>query len=478
MNLSWPKRAAGKAERRGAARLWMVGVTAVAVAGAAAMAAPSAFAATATAHTAKHATTTKMSGVSGYVGTKLTLAAKVTGSTPKGTVKFIWGHTTLCSAALSNGTARCAHVFGGVGSLRVEAYYEGNSTHKVSSATATVKVMALPTKATLTASPAAVKTDQFFTLTAVVAPTNATGKVTFSVPAGELGIRNVSGGKASMQLAFTAVGTYTVTAVYGGNATHLKSSATTKVTVTAAPVADATTSAITIDADADSPTLNWETAGPVEVPFTVTNNVAGGAAPTGTVTISDPPTIPDQPKDPAFTGCTGTLTPGADGVSTGECTVNTPTLAWGFVLMRATYNPSSAAFATSNTGNTEYKIINRMPTATTVETDTATAGVETPLEAFVEPADQAAASAGTPAGNLLAAFSETGGDTVAFTIAQAGETVASCAAAPLAWNATTDVNYADCDVTLAAGTYTVTAVFSDDEYAAASTSAVSTLVVS
>ena len=461
MNLSWPHKRAGKAERRGAARGLMVGVAAVAVAGATAIAAPGAFASTTAHAAAKHTTTTKMSAVSGNVGSRLTLTAKVTGSTPKGWVKFIWDRKTLCSASLSNGTARCGHVFGGVGSLRVEAYYEGNSTHKVSSGLATVKVMALPTKATVTASPAAVNAGQAMTLSAVVAPTAATGTVTFSDAAGKLGIATVSGGKASLRVALTVAGTYTVTAVYSGNATHLRSSGTTKVTVTAVPGALATTTVI------DMNTLNTETAGPVMVPFTVTDNAAGGPAPTGTVTISDPADIPDQPVDPAFTGCSGPLTPvaGTDH-STGSCQVATPTDAWGFVLMRATYTPSNEEFTTSNTGDTEYKIINLMDTATTVAPDTATAGTPVTLIATVLPAGPAAASANTAGGNLLAAYSETGGDTVSFTAG--GVAIAGCTAVPLEWNSATLENYADCPTTLAAGTYTVNAAFSDDEYAAAS----------
>jgi large repetitive protein len=474
MDLRRPHRTAGKAARRGAARVLMIGVTTVAVAGAAAMAAPAAFASTTTAHAVvKHATTTKMSAVSGYVGSELKLTAKVTGSAPKGWVKFVWDRKTLCSAALSNGTARCAHVFGGVGSLRVEAYYEGNSTHKASSGLATVKVMALPTKTTVKASPASATTGKLVTLSAVVAPTAATGTVTFSDAAGKLGAAKVSGGKASLKTSWAKAGTYTVAAVYGGNATHLRSSGTTRVTVTAVPVVHSTTTAITIDTDALSPTLNTVKAGPVMVPFTVTDNTPGGPAPTGTVTISDPADIPDQPVDPAFTGCTDTTAPlvpagvnaQGEAYSTGECQVATPTEAWGFVLMRATYNPSGTGFTTSNTGDTEYKIINLMVTATGVAPDTATAGPVT-LTATVLPAGPAAPSANTAAGNLLAAFSETGGDTVSFTAG--GAAIAGCTAVALEWNATTLVNYAECTTTLAAGTYAVGATFSGDEYAATS----------
>ena len=229
----------------------------------------------------------------------------------------------------------------------------------------------------------------------------------------------------------------------------------------AAPV-DATTTVINMN------TLNTETAGPVTVPFTVTNNVAGDPAPTGTVTISDPPDIPDQPANPAFTGCMGTLTPGANGISTGTCVVNTPTLAWGFVLMRATYNPDSAAFMTSDTGDTEYKIINLMPTATSITPATATPGAAVTLVAAVLPAAQAAESAHTKDGNLLAAYSETGGDTVNF--AANGTPIAACQNVKLLWNATTLENYVNCAYTpTAAGGVTITAVFSGDEYAATST---------
>jgi hypothetical protein len=480
MNFSWPNRAVGKAARRSATRIGIVGVAAVTVAGAAALAAP-AMSAMAGTHTAKHATTTKMSGVSGYVGSKLTLAAKVTGSTPKGTVKFIWGHTTLCSATLSNGTAKCGHVFGGVGSLRVEALYTGNATHKASSAVATVKVLAVKTSVKVTASPAAAHTGQSVKLTAVLTPTASAGTVTFSVGATKLGSAKVVSGKATLTHTWTSAGARTVTAAYGGNATHAKSSGTTKVTVTV-PATEGTTTTITITGDAYSPTLNWEKNGPVVVPFQVKNNVAGGAAPTGTVTLSDPPDIPDQPANPSFAGCTGTLTPGANGISTGECTVTTtpgvadpaPNSVWGFVLMRATYNPSSTTFATSNTGDTEYKILNYMPTDTTVGTadgtDTAAAGT-VDLVADVTP------GIGNP-DNLNDAFSEqieTGapgatGDTVSFTID--GAAVAACTGLKLQPPAgAAPPNFVDCDVPLAAGTHTVVATFSGDEYTTPSTSA-------
>lgn len=476
MNLSWPHRAAGKGARRGGARAWAFGATAVAAAGAIALAAPAMSAMAST----KHATTTKFSAVSGYVGSKITLTAKVTGSTPKGTVKFILGRTTLCSATLSNGTAKCGHVFRSAGSDRVEARYLGNSTHKTSSATATVKVL-VKTTTKVSASPANARTGQAVKFTAVVSPSNATGTVTFSVGTTRLGSAKVSGGKATFTHTWTGTGSHTVIAAYGGDAKHAKSKGTTKVTVVGA---FGTTTKITISVPGDpySPSLNWEPAGPVEVPFTVTNNVAGGPAPTGTVTITDPvvPVFqPKPPQPPFFTGCSATLKPVAGtNHSTGECTVTTE--GWGFVLMQATYKPGSATFAGSLTPITAtYKIINLMNTATSVAPAAATAGTAVTLVASVVPAAPAA-----PPYDLLKGFSEQiengpagdTGDTVSFTAN--GTAIAGCQNVKIAWDATTQADVADCPYTpTAPGTVQIVATFSGDEYAATSTSPTDNLAV-
>jgi hypothetical protein len=193
-------------------------------------AAPSTGTGTLTIAAAAQATTTTMSGVSGYVGSNVTLAAKVAGaSTPTGTVKFVQGSTTLCSATLSNGTAKCAHAWSGAGSYSVEAVYEGNAANKASSAVATVKVNKRATSVKVTASKAT--KGKAVTLTATVtSSTSATGTVTFSVNGHTYSVKLVNG-KATVKYTWKTAGTYKVTATYGGNSTHLSSKGTVSVKV-------------------------------------------------------------------------------------------------------------------------------------------------------------------------------------------------------------------------------------------------------
>ncbi len=496
MNFSWPHKAAGKGARGRATRVRAVAITAVAAAAAAGVAVP-AIAATANAHapatakhqaapatakhlaapaaakqhaapaTAKHSTTTTMSAVTGYVGVKLTLAAQVKGGpTPTGWVEFIYGGKALCSGALSGGKAHCAHAFASAGSFRVEAYYEGTLTHKPSSGTATVRATLRSTATTVTATPAAPFAEQAVTLSAAVkSSTAATGLVTFSDAAGTLCTAKVAGGTASCPYTWEAAGgPFTVTAKYGGDAAHAHSSGTASVTV----ALNGTTTAITNPFPVTEPAGMDQT-----VDFTVTDNTPGGPDPTGTVTVTAPAADNPGLMDPGDYTCTNTapLTPGPDGTSTGSCVIDVVPDDYGFIEVEATYNGVAGVFAASPMSTGEHKFINLMPTDTSVGTadgtDTATAGT-VDLVANVIPAPP------IPADNILAAGSTTDGpdqDTVTVTVTPTGGGTGggTCTAVGLEWDGTTMVNYVDCDLTLTAGTYTVTAAFYGDEYAAAST---------
>ncbi len=181
----------------------------------------------------KVATTTTMAGASGYAGGAIKLAATVAGgAAPTGTVRFVYGGKTLCSASLSGGVAHCSHVFAAVGSLKVEAVYGGDAGHGGSEGAATVKVKAQPTSVKVSVSPASPAKGKAVTLTATVKSLSAaTGSVAFYVGGHKVCTAKVAGGKASCSYTWHAAGTYTVTAVYGGNATHAGSKGSISVTV-------------------------------------------------------------------------------------------------------------------------------------------------------------------------------------------------------------------------------------------------------
>ena len=177
------------------------------------------------------ATTTTMSGTSGYVGIGTKLTAKVKGASPTGTVKFVWGSKTLCTGSVSNGVAHCTHAFSGLGTFKVDAVYEGNATNKAStSAAVTVKVTKQPTSVKVTASKA-IKGKTVTLTAAVLSLSSATGTVTFSVNGHAICTAKVVNGRASCKHTWKTAGTYKVTAAYSGNATHAASKGTDSVKV-------------------------------------------------------------------------------------------------------------------------------------------------------------------------------------------------------------------------------------------------------
>ena len=209
---------------------------------------------------------------------------------------------------------------------------------------------------------------------------------------------------------------------------------------------------------------------PAPVNVMVTDDVAGGPAPTGSVLVTSAD-VPGQNPAAAATSCTADLTPAAglngDGLAYSTGTCDAGGIGWGFVLVAATYS-GDGANATSNTDGTEVKIVNLYPDTTTVTAPAGTAG---------DPVTLVATLGGPGGGNVLAASPEAGlyggpanPDTITFTVTDDTDTVvATCETVPLAGGTTAAANYADCNVTLPAGTYTVTAVFAGDEYAATST---------
>jgi len=89
------------------------------------------------------------------------------------------------------------------------------------------------TTTTVTPSVSSTTTGTSITLTATVAPSAASGTVTFYSGSTSLGSATVSSGKASITTSFSNAGTVTLTAVYSGDSTYATStSASVSVTVT------------------------------------------------------------------------------------------------------------------------------------------------------------------------------------------------------------------------------------------------------
>jgi hypothetical protein len=274
-----------------------------------------------------------------------------------------------------------------------------------------------------------------------------TGTVTFWSGTKWLCKGHLSKGSTSCNAKFADASTKTVTGKYSGDATHKTSSGTVKVKIENKPTPPpagkyATTTQITSPAY-----ISTEQAGTVFTVSATVASVGGGAVPTGTVSFA-PNNLGDGPM-PGYLVCNATLVNG-----TASCTVDPPTGTWGFVLYTATYSGNATHTASASTG--EHKLITPDNTSTALSPGSASAGSVT-LTAAVTAVGGA---------NILDGYSETGGDQVAFTVG--GVTIPGCGAVGITWNDTLDVNQATCTTTLAAGSYTVAAAYSGDEYTNAS----------
>jgi hypothetical protein len=126
--------------------------------------------------------------------------------------------------------------------------------------------------ASLKASAMSVNVGQQVTLTATITGSSPTGSVTFSAGSSPLGVVNLVNGIATLQTSFSAVGTYSITAAYSGDAENAASTSSAVSLTVALP---STTTAL--QASAGTVNLNQ--------PVTLTGTVTG-SSPTGSVTFS------------------------------------------------------------------------------------------------------------------------------------------------------------------------------------------------
>lgn len=172
-------------------------------------------------------------------------------------------------------------------------------------------------------------------------------------------------------------------------------------------------------------------------PFTIAVTVTGaGGTPTGKVTIA-----PSDASLPSSYTCTATLAAGV-----GSCAVTPGAGTFGDIDYTATY-AGDGTFAGSTSG--KFTLIVPETTTTSVSPTTATPGSVT-LEAVV---------VGQDLGNISP--SAGGSGTVTFYEGTTPTVITGCGAVSLTYN-NAGGNIAACKVTLAAGTYAITAKYSGD----------------
>jgi hypothetical protein len=303
-------------------------------------------------------TTLAASTTTPAVGASVTLTATVSPAAATGTVTFFSGTNSLGTGTLSAGKATLATSFATAGTYSLTAVYAGstNYTTSTSSALSVTASAKTATSITLTASTTTPKVGAGVTLTATVAPTAATGTVTFFSGTTSLGTGTLASGVATIPTSFAAAGTYTLTAVYGGATTYATS---TSNTVTVTVTTTATTTALAVST----------TTPKVGASVTLTATVAPSAA-TGTVTFFS-----------------GTTSLGTGTLSGGVATLATSFAAAGTDSLTAVYG-GSAAYATSTSNPISVTVSGTTTpttTALTVSTTTPTVGASVTLTATVSP---------------------------------------------------------------------------------------------
>lgn len=211
-------------------------------------------------------------------GQSTTLTATLTAlGTPTGTVKFYDGSTLIGTANLSGNTASISVSFSTTGNHILTAVYSGDTLTQGVTSPPLTQVVLYTTTVALTTSVNPVDINANTTLTATVKSTGtgtATGTVTFKSNGVAIGTGTVSGGVATLVVSFPAPGTYTLTAVYSGDANNQGS--------TSAPILQTVINLVTVTLTSSvNPIL-------LDNPTILTAAlVATGTTPTGTVSFFD-----------------------------------------------------------------------------------------------------------------------------------------------------------------------------------------------
>jgi Tfp pilus assembly protein PilV len=307
-----------------------------------------------------------------------TVAAASPGAgTPTGTVTFYDGSTTLGTGTLSNKVATYTTSALAIGTHSITAVYGGNTNFTSSTSSVLSQVVnKVGTTTTLTSSVNPSVYGQAVTFTATVGasapgPGTPTGTVTFYDGSTALGTGTLSGGVATCTTGALAIGTRSITAVYGGdtNFTTSTSSALSQVVHQASTTTTVTSSA--------NPSVYGQA---VTFTATVTAASPGAGTPTGTVTF----------KDGSTALGTGTL-------SGGQATYTTGALAIATHSITAVYGGDTNF--TSSTSSALSQVVNKASTTTTLNSSANPSVWGQPVT-FTATVAAASPGAGTPTGTV------------------------------------------------------------------------------
>lgn len=215
-------------------------------------------------------------------GAAVDLTANVTPSNAQGTVQFKDNGNNIGSpVTVAAGSATLSHPFAAAGSHSITAEFTGapgfaGSTAVAQTVTVTDPVVPDTETTTSVSVPADAATGASVTLTANVAPANATGTVQFTANGVDIGSPvPVSNGVATLQHTFTTAGVQAIGAVFSGDAGFAGSTAAQTQTVTVTDPDVATTTSLTVPQSAETGTA-----------VDLTANVLPAGA-TGTVQFQD-----------------------------------------------------------------------------------------------------------------------------------------------------------------------------------------------
>ena len=302
---------------------------------------------------------------------------------PTGSVTFMDGSTSLGSAPLAGGTAIFSTSSLTVGSHNITAVYggDGNFAASTSSPALTQVVNKAATTASVTATLNPATFGQPVILTATVAAASsglgtATGSVTFMDGTTTLGTAPLTGGTATFSTSSLAIGSHSITVVYGGDANFAGSTSSPALTLVVSPWAATTSLSV-------APAGRAVFGTPVILTATVVAAPPATGVPTGSVTFMDTTTNTSLGTIP-LTG--------------GTATFNASSLAVGSYTFTAVYD-GDTNFGSSASGPASYSI-SKASAAITALTAAPTASVFGQAVTFTAVVAAVAPSTATPTGSV------------------------------------------------------------------------------